>query len=1250
VDTTKSLNFTPGPQIEDGQKTTLTPQPGSGHEYISLFNVQVNPANGAISLRLKPDFPRDRGEVEVPFSFSYDSNSLFTIVDGAVEPMYAIPLSQGGWQYLYPNVVSTTSTYATYTTCAGKTCTTNPCTAHTGYAFTDSDGAQHQLPVAGVIPSLIQYCGTSQYEQPGTFVTYDSKVFAELNGTSAPGGGYEGYDPPLTVSTRQGLLYEYPQGTNAYFLLGGKLDPAPLPPIIEDRNGNMLHTDPNSANTGFIVTDSIGRAILQFPYPGAAGATDTISVSSNPNPYYVTWKSTTETFTLPNTQLIPYCVPNSPVPWTQAAIGSQTVVHSIELPNQQSYVFYYGDDNPDSSLANPYGLLSEIDFPTGGWIKIHWKMSDQFVGATQAPGTIGGSTGTSVPCLYRYSVPVVSELDTGVQQGSAAILTQKYSYSTNWSGPLSSPWSQQGDTRSYWSSKATTVVTTDNTTGKSFTKTYAYSPLLGAVNPPFVSTPYAPLIQFPAETSVTTSPTGSTASSSLTKATTWATWLFPASENDTYAGINSTTTNLIYDQNMQVKEDDEYDFGATTASRETIYSYQSFSGAPGVIFDLPCKIVVQDAKGTAYSETDYLYDNSQTPCAAGQPSVSAVSGLPKNTHDESLFGAAATTPRGNSTGITKKCNVQGTASCYDLTESRLFDETGQMTSRTIGNQTTSYSYSDSPQGGNPSGSSNAYVTSITRPIVNGISHITNAKYNYAIGRVSEIDDENQKPTNYEYNDPLLRLTEADSPPDPNNGSARGTRQYFYSDAGPAPNIKTVLTMNASMVNTHVDVMDGLGNVTQTQDIGNDSSQTNYVDIGYDAFGRITSKSNPYFSSAGGTTLSTSYAYDSLGRIVTQKAADSSVRQWCYDGVPTDGQSNCNQRIGSSSVEWIDFQDERGNEWQRATNAFGQMTTVVEPNGSGFVPAMGTNYTYDLLNNLTSVTQSGGGSGSVGARTRSFTYDSISRLVCSSNPENSISPCPSTASASYAQGTNSYTYDAYGNVASKTDARSVITQYNYDALNRLQRKSYSDSATPVSCYEYDTSPFTSPSQTPNWVGRLTNAWTQPHGTTCSSAPNTGSYLSLKSILAYDVMGRPTNSQQQQCVSGKCTAGTPYSLTLGYDLAGNLTSFTNSVGSNGAPLTLTNSYDSAGRPCLTTSSWSLPDSSGNSTASMTLFQANPSTATPGYAPHGVLQNWFYGSNSASAASGCGTAPASTINLQQIFGPRLWLTNFTASGQVP
>jgi hypothetical protein len=60
-------------QIND---TTSTPIEGAGHDYIHFLSETVNPANGSLSLRIQAPMPKGRG-ISIPFSFAYDSNSVY---------------------------------------------------------------------------------------------------------------------------------------------------------------------------------------------------------------------------------------------------------------------------------------------------------------------------------------------------------------------------------------------------------------------------------------------------------------------------------------------------------------------------------------------------------------------------------------------------------------------------------------------------------------------------------------------------------------------------------------------------------------------------------------------------------------------------------------------------------------------------------------------------------------------------------------------------------------------------------------------------------------------------------------------------------------------------------------------------------------------------------------------------------------------------------------------------------------------
>ncbi len=402
--------------------------------------------------------------------------------------------------------------------------------------------------------------------------------------------------------------------------------------------------------------------------------------------------------------------------------------------------------------------------------------------------------------------------------------------------------------------------------------------------------------------------------------------------------------------------------------------------------------------------------------------------------------------------------------------------------------TTTYSYTDSPSGDNAAGNSNAYPTQITDPL----GHVQAFTYNYTTGELATFTDPNSKVTSYTYVDPLNRLTGTTFP----DG---GATNISYQDA--VPSFTTTRLLNSSgspSPEVRVATLDGMGHVIQTE-LSTDPSGADVVVTSYDGEGRVHTKTNPYRSTANGTAA---YYYDALGRPIEELEEDgTSELQWSYNGscsVPA--VANCNTaHLGSVATgNWIDFTDEAGNHWQRSTDSFGNLVGVMEPNGSSTAPTMETDYGYNTLNDLASVTQWGGTNGSSGARLRSFTYDSLGRLGSSTNPES---------------GVVSYTYDANSNLASKTDARNIATQYTYDSDNRLT----AETATGISyVYTYDSGT--------NGVGRLTAA---------------SNLVNADEVFSYDSMGRIIS---QASWTPSSPNNTSIVTTAKYDLAGNLTDLT------------------------------------------------------------------------------------------------------------
>ena len=710
-----------------------------------------------------------------------------------------------------------------------------------------------------------------------------------------------------------------------------------------------------------------------------------------------------------------------------------------------------------------------------------------------------------------------------------------------------------------------------------------------------------------------------------TKSETWLDQYLQASEQITWgsSGPTSKIANTYSLSNpKQLIERDEYDYNSsTTPARKTGFTYQLFSSF-GSILDKPCKQVVTDGGGNWIAETDNYFDGGTTLCAAdtGGSTTANVSNLPTGTHDEANFASSSSSsmPRGNLTKQVRPLSSGGGGPATTYT----YDKTGQVLSKTdpCGNNTcsdmrgsnftTQYFYADNPPG---SVNTNAYLTKIQYPTPpDGVAQVKTFAYNYGTGFLTQSKDENGQNTGlittYEYNSPpsdcgnsdgLNRLSEVDFP-----DGGKATYCYhdgIYSVGSLIPSVTTsTLLKSPGVSKTSVAAMDGLSHVIHTK-LTSDLGGADSVTTTYDGEGRVYTVTNPYRGSSPPAGSTITYSYDSLGRMILETEQDGSNQQWCYDGLANWlSTANCSALVSSSATPgsvtgtWVDYTDENLNHWQRAYDGFSRLTLVVEPNGTSQSPTMPTVYNYDILNNLLSVSQSGT-SGST-PRMRSFTYDSLSRLISSSNPET---------------GTVGYTYDANSNLLSKTSPATNVpsgTQpivyttigYTYDPLNRLVEKTYTNdsSNTPTSCFQYDATAISGASPSGNFVGRLTNSWTQQAGTTCTGAPGSGSYRTLKSILAYDPLGRPTAGLQ--CTPSNCTTTNSYSLNYGYDLAGNLTSLTNAAVTvpGGFPLNLTYSYDSAGRMYNLTSNWQ------DSTHPNPLFNASS------FWPHGPWQNAAYG----------------------------------------
>ena len=1062
-------------QLTNVSSDQATPIPGAGHDYIRMLSETVNPASGSISLRIQTPVPSGRG-LRIPFTFSYDSNGLRHLqTDDAGEPRWSQDypalnpyLTRGGWSYSLP-MLSYTIGYRT-TSGGGHS---SSCGFVSSYMFEDPAAGQHAL---GLSIAQQSNAGTCTSPTGYSILTAGDDLFR------ASTSGAWGSNITTTVADADGTVYHF---AGSYLTVGL------LPSYIEDRNGNKVVVTNNGQGT-FAFTDTLGRLVLSSS-SFASPSGDSINISGLSS-YRVIWKTVSSNFTT-TVQITPgdYC------PAIPSDTQQRSVISNISLPNGQAYSFLYGTDDPNNS--NPYGLLSKITYPSGGWVKYTYginALSEYF------SSTITNTNPASL-CAFLYGRPAVTQRTVSFD-GTNVALQQNFSYSTTWNNSTYP---------SIWTTKQTTVTDHDLVTGQVTEKDYVYSPF-SVGYPPNVG---AGGSQTAVEQSITRKDANGHILQTVSKV--WQDPYLLTQQQTTLDNGSSSKVTFSYGTGGQRTKMDEYDFGQSAPSRITKTTYQVFPNTPiytngASIFDRPCRVVVYDGTGTnVFAETDTLYDGGTTVCGTpGTSSVASVSNLPSGTHDEANYGTATNPPRGNATSITRICMQ----SCSNATTVLTYDETGQTLSRKdpIGN-TTYYSYADNFDTVPPA-STNAYLTKITYPVTNGVNHIKQFKYAYTDGQVITSTDENNQVTSYFYADPLRRLTETDY-------ADTGKTTESYNDAPPAPTVTSARLMNSpsSFISSMI-VKDGIGHVTQSQPIRG----VNYVDTTYDGESNVRTRSNPHGTSTLPTDGTTTYSYDALGRLTQTTQPDGSKTTTTYSGP-------CST-----------YKDEAGKSGKSCTDGLERLVQVFEdPNASNYE----TDYTYNVLNDLLTVNQKGGSTNSASWRTRTFSYDSLSELRTASNPES---------------GSVTYTYDNDGNVHTKvaplpnqTGAATVTTTYAYDALNRLTSKTYSD-GTPTATFTYDLSSTAGLTGLANPIGRLVQASNSSAQTVNSYDPmgrikqqwqctpiNCGTQGWFTFAYTYNLVGEQTSiySQGFGCQSN-CTPGL-YTLTQSYDSVGRVIALTSSL---------------------------------------------------------------------------------------------------------
>jgi RHS repeat-associated protein len=1008
---------------------------------------------------------------------------------------------------------------------------------YSSYSTTDTHQTTRHF---SFLPTSTPELADAQCSYVGSGLNYPGNNNSTILGYQQNGTVYadDGSGFRLTVTKANNVQSRYitaPSGTGVNAINSADI-------LGSTANGNTY-----DLSTGLV--DQLGTA-----YPTLAGTTYIGSFYSTLSTYlsyqpYAAKSPVTGTMTRAGTSVqyqytwtyIPVCTGNSSTDYC----GGMWVLGAISLPGGGSYTFGYDQGTSPGHL----GKLTSITLPTGGTVSYGY-----------GPLTCGsGSTA-------NFCGGQVQSISDGGTLGNTTTIT--YSNATRQAGTGSyGPWVYYPVTVLY-----PVHVTSVAVRLPGFVQDQT---VFSASTNAFVKTEYSGTTTVLRTTTTTVDNYGRpTAVKSV-----WAASGESHEIDYKYADDASLSGTMVYGQpgiNM-VGLATEYNSGALVRSVRTTYLQDTSSNKYVSSFNMinyPSSASLMDSNGTVVSQVQYTYDEySASYCSQHYPK--GLSGLSMLTsvagaagHDDTNYGVGYTA-RGNPTTIT----YTGQNVVNPIVVHKCYDTLGNVTQSIDGNgNATRFTYTDNftdstcLTAGKPT---YAFPTTVT----DALGHNTSTSYyscNRAAYAVKDPNDiaNSRSGTVYSY-DSAFRPTCANHP----DGGQICTSYPTTTE------IDVTTHLNSSGATDTVQTLfDPFGRAITKIDVGSGiETLTNY-----DVFNRTSSVSNPQFvSGSSPSDGATSFAYDAFGRKSSQKNPDATTETWSYSG--------------NSET----YTDQSSNQWIRTSDSLGRLVKVLEPNGSSSNPTMETDYSYDVLNDLKSVTQWGGPSGSSGPRTRSFTYDGLSHLLTSANPES---------------GTTTYTYDGDGNVLTKKDARGVTISYTYEPLNRVNWKHYSDGTTIAAGFGYDGNDATgnpiSPAVT-NAIGRLS----QLSEVTASAITN----------ISYDPMGRIT--QKKMCIPGDCNYDVKVNAT--WDYAGNVLSLSN--GSSAHPITWTYAYDLASRPQTITSSVSADSIT-------TLFQATSSSPVS-YGPVGLQYAWL-GINSTSGL------PTSIVNRAYDLFTRLVTENDTNS----
>jgi RHS repeat-associated protein len=845
-----------------------------------------------------------------------------------------------------------------------------------------------------------------------------------------------------------------------------------LSATVYTRSGVNLNP-PLSVSTSFnsVVTDTNGNQITSSTSSGTTTYTDTlattaltVSGSGTPSsPVTLTYTGGTGAVTVNYTS---YTVQTnfgcSGIP--EYGATAQNLVSSINLPDNTSYTFTYETTPGDTN--NPHhvtGRLASITLPTGGTITYAYSGGSN--GITCDDGITATLTRTTPDGTWTY---------THTESGAA------------WLTTITDPQSNETVLHSQGVYETERQVYQGSSSSGTLLET-AYTCYNGA--------------GYPCNSTSITLP--------ITQRTV----------NTILAGLSASEVSTTYKTVGLPLETDEYDYGASTATRKTLISYANLSNA--YIQDRPSSIQVENGSGALTGQTSYGYDGNG------------------NLTSETRYSTPSTT----------------------ISRSFTYNNNGTLaTSTDFNSHQTTYTYG---------ACDSSFPTTVTGPLL-----YANLTWDCNGGVIASIENANSNKTQFSY-DNLWRLATVSYPDGGGStisytgateqdvltnvvGSTQRHDQTLLDGLG---RVKQTSLVNDPDGQPYVaTTYNSLGQIYTVSNPYRTTSDSTYglTTYGYDALGRVTSVIAP------GNYGTTSISYpsnctivtdpqshlqetcsDALGRIISAHLDPSHLNfftTYTYDTLNNLAGVSQNGQTRTYNYDWL----------SRLTSSYTPEVSI----GTTTPTQCPTTYAYDANSNLTSMAapapnQNASCSSTV---TTTYAYDALNRLTGKTYSDGTTPPVTySYDQASYnglaitngagqrtgmsdGSGQTAWSYDSMGRVLAEQRTISGVTKaisYSYNLDGSVASVTY-PSGRAVSYTASVTGGPTAAQDTVNninYAQYLTSPMYAPQGALANALyGESGTFGGISFAAAYNPLLVP---QSLQAASSGGTA-----MNLGYSFYGNL----------------------------------------------------------------------------------------------------------------